>query len=182
MYYHSPGNKTYGLLIVRFFPLLTKKGLFSFHSNPGRKVRASFFFTYGHKVHDLLTFDSIFTEHSKSNLNNTTMSENNNFYTTSTPNNKVVNGSTTDTSSINENDEISPIKNLSKEQYLNSVNANSTLNGNTTTIIAEIEGEVKKKARPTLDKTYYIAKEILTTELTYKKDLDVINIVSYSFS
>lgn len=107
------------------------------------------------------------------------MSENNNsFYTTSTPNNKVVNGNTK-SSSINESDEISPIKNLSKEQYFNSLNANSTINGNTTTIIAEIEGEVKKKPRLSLDKTYYIAKEILTTELTYKKDLDVINIVSY---
>lgn len=107
------------------------------------------------------------------------MSENNNsFYTTSTPNNKVVNGNAND-NSINENEEISPIKSLStKEQYLNSLNANSTLNGNTTTIIAEIEGEAKKKPRTTLDKTYYIAKEILTTELTYKKDLDVINIVS----
>lgn len=30
--------------------------------------------------------------------------------------------------------------------------------------------------RWTTDKAYYIAKEILTTELTYKKDLDVINI------
>lgn len=105
------------------------------------------------------------------------MSQNNNtFYAASTPNNKLVNGNA-DTS-MDENEDISPIKALSKEQYLNSVNANSTPNGNTTTIIAEIEGEVKKKSRPALDKTYYIAKEILTTELTYKKDLDVINIVS----
>lgn len=62
---------------------------------------------------------------------------------------------------------------------MNSINANTTSNGtNTTTIIAEIEGEVKKKNKQPVDKTYYIAKEILMTELTYKKDLDVINVVS----
>lgn len=65
---------------------------------------------------------------------------------------------------------------------MNSINANNTgtttNSTNTTTIIAEIEGEVKKKPRHFVDKTYYIAKEILMTELTYKKDLDVINVVS----
>ena len=75
-------------------------------------------------------------------------------------------------------DDISPIKNLAKEQLLNSINANTTTNGTTTTIIAEIEGEVKKRTKLPIDKTYYIAKEILMTELTYKKDLDVINVVS----
>lgn len=124
----------------------------------------------------------LLSDNSKSTLNNTNTSENNNsFYTTSTPNNKVVNGNMDENImniSINGTEDISPIKGLSKEQYLNSLNANSTPNGNTTTIIAEIEGEVKKKPKSVLDKTYYIAKEILTTELTYKKDLDVINIVS----
>lgn len=59
---------------------------------------------------------------------------------------------------------------------MNSVNSNTTNISNTTTIIADIEGEVKRKKFPS-DKTYYIAKEILMTELTYKKDLDVINVV-----
>lgn len=69
--------------------------------------------------------------------------------------------------------------NLSKEQYLNSLNANTITNGtNTTTIVAEIEGEARKRTRFAGDKSYYIAKEILMTELTYKKDLDVINVVS----
>lgn len=61
----------------------------------------------------------------------------------------------------------------------NNVNLNTGWN-NTTTIIADIEGEVKKKSRY-VDKTYYIAKEILMTELTYKKDLDVIHVVSMLF-
>ncbi|KAH1024807.1 hypothetical protein HUJ05_004241 [Dendroctonus ponderosae] len=57
------------------------------------------------------------------------------------------------------------------------LNSKSTNGGNTTTIIADIEADVKKiKYRHTMDKTYYIAKEILMTELTYKKDLDVINV------
>lgn len=74
--------------------------------------------------------------------------------------------------------DLSPVRNFVKEQLLNNINANTTSNGtNTTTIIAEIEGEVKKKSKNLLDKTYYIAKEILMTELTYKKDLDVINVV-----
>lgn len=109
--------------------------------------------------------------------------ENNNLYTTSTPNNKLVNGNANDDDSINAtingNDDSSPMRNFIKEQYMNSVNANTTDNDvTTTTIIAEIEGEVKKRVRPQLDKTYYIAKEILMTELTYKKDLEVINSVS----
>lgn len=80
---------------------------------------------------------------------------------------------------LHRNIDTSPIRNLVKEQFLNSVNANTTSNGtNTTTIIADIEGEIKKKPKLSLDKTYYIAKEILMTELTYKKDLDVINRVS----
>lgn len=62
---------------------------------------------------------------------------------------------------------------------MNSINDSKTTNNstNTTTIIADIENDVKKiKSRHLVDKTYYIAKEILMTELTYKKDLDVINI------
>lgn len=58
---------------------------------------------------------------------------------------------------------------------------NTSIGSNITTIIAEIEGEVKKKPRHYVDKTYYIAKEILMTELTYKKDLDVIHVVSEFF-
>lgn len=57
---------------------------------------------------------------------------------------------------------------------MNNVNAN--IIPNTTTITADIEGEVKK--RPKNEKTYYVAKELLMTEITYKKDLDVINVVS----
>ena len=115
-----------------------------------------------------------------STLNNSTFSENNNlFYVTSTP--KVVNGvinddSGNDTFMPSNGDDSSPIRNLAKEQYMNRVNANT--GPNTTTIIVDIEGEVKKKPRYGADKTYYIAKEILMTELTYKKDLDVINVVS----
>jgi FERM/RhoGEF/pleckstrin domain protein 2 len=106
---------------------------------------------------------------------------NNSYYSSSSPNYKEVNGNISNLStngSFNSSklDDISPIKNLAKEQLLNSINANT--NGtNTTTIIAEIEGEVKKKSKYPIDKTYYIAKEILMTELTYKKDLDVINVV-----
>jgi FERM/RhoGEF/pleckstrin domain protein 2 len=105
---------------------------------------------------------------------------NNSYYSSSSPNYKEVNGNISNLStngSFNSSklDDISPIKNLAKEQLLNSINANT--NGtNTTTIIAEIEGEVKKKSKYPIDKTYYIAKEILMTELTYKKDLDVINV------
>lgn len=109
---------------------------------------------------------------------------NNSYYATSTPY-KEVNGNISNVSlnatngdySTAQNEDSSPIRNLAKEQLLNSINANT--NGSiTTTIIAEIEGELKKKNKHALDKTYYIAKEILMTELTYKKDLDVINVVS----
>ncbi|XP_076270465.1 FERM, ARHGEF and pleckstrin domain-containing protein 2-like [Rhynchophorus ferrugineus] len=72
----------------------------------------------------------------------------------------------------------SHMKNSEKDRFMNSINDSKTTHStNTTTIIADIENEVKKpKNRHLVDKTYYIAKEILMTELTYKKDLDVINI------
>lgn len=119
-------------------------------------------------------------------LNNSVLSENNNSLFTSTPNAKAVNGYqreiTFNRSKTNfttpKQDNLSHSKNISKENYLNSVNANTTNSVcNTTTIIADIEGEICKKTRSTFDKSYYIAKEILMTELTYKKDLDVINVV-----
>lgn len=125
----------------------------------------------------------------RTNEKDTKITDNNNFYT-STPH-KYINGNISDVSlnatngnySLNKADD-SPLRNYTKEQLMNTINANTTnTNGtNTTTIIAEIEGEVKKKARHLVDKTYYIAKEILMTELTYKKDLDVINVVSICFS
>ena len=40
-----------------------------------------------------------------------------------------------------------------------------------------MEGESRKRKYPS-DKAYFIAKEILTTERTYKKDLEVISLVS----
>ncbi|KAF5271311.1 hypothetical protein FQA39_LY08109 [Lamprigera yunnana] len=116
-------------------------------------------------------------------INKTVVSENNNLLYSSTPKAKV-NGHTKDiipnhwreNGNLSNSEESSPIKNLSKEQYLNSINANTINKSNTTTIIADIEGEVRKKIRFAADKSYYIAKEILMTELTYKKDLDVINV------
>nr|XP_023024432.1 FERM, ARHGEF and pleckstrin domain-containing protein 2 isoform X2 [Leptinotarsa decemlineata] len=109
--------------------------------------------------------------------------DNNNFY--STPQ-KPVNGNISDVSLNASNGNYStttlddsPSKNYAKEQLMNSINANANINGAniiSTTIIAEIEGEAKKKPRHFVDRTYYIAKEILMTELTYKKDLDVINV------
>lgn len=43
--------------------------------------------------------------------------------------------------------------------------------------VADMEGESRKRKYPS-DKAYFVAKEILTTERTYKKDLEVINLVS----
>lgn len=43
--------------------------------------------------------------------------------------------------------------------------------------VGEMEGESRKRKYPS-DKAYFIAKEVLTTERTYKKDLEVINLVS----
>lgn len=112
------------------------------------------------------------------------MPMNDNKFYTSTPNNKI-NGNISDISLNATNGvystsigDVSPLKNYAKEQLLNKINANTTTNGGTnqTTIIAEIEGDIKKKPKQ-FDRTYYIAKEILLTEVTYKKDLDVIDTV-----
>lgn len=52
-------------------------------------------------------------------------------------------------------------------------------NGHDTTVsparVGEMEGESRKRKYPS-DKAYFIAKEILTTERTYKKDLEVISL------
>lgn len=117
--------------------------------------------------------------------NDLKLSNNNNFYC-STPH-KAINGNISDISMNDTNGYYIPskvddssLKNYTNEQLMNSRNTNTSKNGtNTSTIIAEIEGEIKKKHRHYLDETYYIAKEILMTELTYKKDLDVINVVIY---
>lgn len=149
--------------------------IFSINFNVGCKIDTKYSFTDNKKPS------------TPPSAKKTIISENNNsFYKTSTPNNKVVNGDINEDTlnlTLHRNIDTSPIRNLAKEQFLNSVNANTTSNGtNTTTIIADIEGEIKKKPKISLDKTYYIAKEILMTELTYKKDLDVINIVSIYYS
>ncbi|XP_066157423.1 FERM, ARHGEF and pleckstrin domain-containing protein 1 isoform X3 [Euwallacea fornicatus] len=113
--------------------------------------------------------------------------DNNNFYT-STPTYKTANGNLSNLSlevsnanySLTNRMDESLSRNYEKEQLMNSINVSKTSNGTnttSTTIIAEIENDLKKiRTRHLVDKSYYIAKEILMTELTYKKDLDVINV------
>lgn len=110
---------------------------------------------------------------------------NNSFNVTLTNNATIVNGTEKTTTngfnfntnnSFNSNSYNANSNGLNTNSSFNSVN--TSIGSNTTTIIADIEGEVKKKSRHNVDKTYYIAKEILMTELTYKKDLDVIHVVS----
>lgn len=43
------------------------------------------------------------------------------------------------------------------------------------------DGDIRKTKRWPTDKAYFISKELLMTERTYKKDLEVINVVSVSF-
>ncbi|KAK9888830.1 hypothetical protein WA026_001052 [Henosepilachna vigintioctopunctata] len=133
--------------------------------------------TYDHKAASLLSFDS--------STQNDTFNLNNNVYLTSTPQNRGSKGnesirtfnSTNGFHEFNKIDNVSPVQNYNKEQFLNNRNAdnNRNITCNTTTIIAEIEGEVKRKHK-FVDKGYYMAKEISLTEVTYKKDLDVIDV------
>lgn len=120
------------------------------------------------------------TDDQKLNRINGNLDKYNKSLFSSTPNGKSVNGDI----SFNNADEgydiqkmknLSPIQNLSKEQILNSINEHNNNNcTNTTTIIAEIEGDVTRKPKY-IDKGYYIAKEILMTEIVYKKDLEILN-------
>jgi FERM, RhoGEF and pleckstrin domain protein 2 len=73
-----------------------------------------------------------------------------------------------------------------QENLVNNNNVSLTTNTTTTNgtngtsnngTLDSRDGEAKKKKWPT-DKSYFLAKEILMTERTYKKDLDVINAVS----
>ena len=61
------------------------------------------------------------------------------------------------------------------ENVINNNHHPTTPNGTST--LESQDGE-KKKKWPT-DRAYYLAKELLMTERTYKKDLDVINHVSF---
>ncbi|KRT83809.1 hypothetical protein AMK59_4306, partial [Oryctes borbonicus] len=126
-------------------------------------------------VHRADTAVAATADMAKETVNNA-YENNNSFYTTSP---QKINGSisgyslaTTNLYKQTNSEDISVITNAAKEEYMNSVNSNIT--PNTTTIIADIEGEVRKK--PKNERTYYIAKELLMTEITYKKDLDVINV------
>lgn len=66
-------------------------------------------------------------------------------------------------------------------------NHNNNTNGGTLTrsILGTLDSsmngtmDMKRKRWPT-DKEYFIAKELLMTERTYKKDLDIINTVRFS--
>ncbi|XP_033167435.1 FERM, ARHGEF and pleckstrin domain-containing protein 2 isoform X1 [Drosophila mauritiana] len=53
-------------------------------------------------------------------------------------------------------------------------NGNGNGNGHTLSTQHDIEAEVKKRKWPT-EPSYFLAKELLMTERTYKKDLDVLN-------
>lgn len=68
----------------------------------------------------------------------------------------------------NNNSIISPTSTLSTPSSY----YNGSQNGNASTL--EMNGDVQKKKWPSGD-AYFLAKEILMTERTYKKDLDVIN-------
>lgn len=63
---------------------------------------------------------------------------------------------------------MSPIKPIKDDVGNGNGNGNGTV---------EVETDVKRK-RHTTDRAYFIAKEMLMTERTYKKDLSVINVVS----
>lgn len=52
--------------------------------------------------------------------------------------------------------------------------------GSSPTRSPDHDGESKKRKYPT-DRSYFIAKEFLTTERTYKKDLEVIDVVSQPY-
>ncbi|KAH8418522.1 hypothetical protein KR009_011306, partial [Drosophila setifemur] len=58
--------------------------------------------------------------------------------------------------------------------HQNSHNSNGNGHGHPMTTQHDIEAEVKKRKWPT-EPSYFLAKELLMTERTYKKDLDVLN-------
>ena len=70
------------------------------------------------------------------------------------------------------------ISDLSPYTNGNSLSQVTQTNGSSNTLETN-DGELKKKKWPT-DQAYFLAKEILMTERTYKKDLEVINTVKYS--
>uniref|UniRef100_A0A1B6G4V9 Moesin/ezrin/radixin homolog 1 n=2 Tax=Proconiini TaxID=565685 RepID=A0A1B6G4V9_9HEMI len=78
----------------------------------------------------------------------------------STPNHKA-NGTVNHYSEVSLTPDLSPLKSIKDELNKGSGDL--------------VDGEVKKK-RNTSDRAYFIAKEILMTERTYRKDLEVINL------
>ncbi|KAK9512811.1 hypothetical protein O3M35_001145 [Rhynocoris fuscipes] len=89
--------------------------------------------------------------------------KNNNVTIAVHPNSPKVNGIPNSMNGEHTSPELSPLKTL-KEDSIKAVSMSDTL-----------DGEVKKK-RYSSDKAYFIAKEILMTERTYRKDLEVINL------
>ncbi|XP_053661154.1 FERM, ARHGEF and pleckstrin domain-containing protein 2-like [Anopheles marshallii] len=65
------------------------------------------------------------------------------------------------------------INNNYQNQHTNGQTSSGVGNGNSGTL-RSIDEEMRKKKWPT-DRAYFLAKELLMTERTYKKDLDVIN-------
>lgn len=71
--------------------------------------------------------------------------------------------------------DISQAENRTKSQDdANQINNNNGINGNGNGTLESMDGDAKRRKWPT-DKSYFLAKEILMTERTYKKDLDILN-------
>lgn len=70
-----------------------------------------------------------------------------------------------------------PLSPLLGQPIENNNNINNNMDGSRTTKSSNglAEGELRRKRHPT-EKAYYIAKELLMTERTYKKDLEVIDL------
>lgn len=90
---------------------------------------------------------------------------------------------TTILSEMSMNDQNLNETNTAKSNATDSIIGRNSLDSKLTNNRNTLEGSTgdteTRKKRYNTDRGYFIAKELLSTERTYKKDLDVINIVSF---
>ncbi|XP_012060852.1 PREDICTED: FERM, RhoGEF and pleckstrin domain-containing protein 1-like [Atta cephalotes] len=103
------------------------------------------------------TDDTTYVQAKKQEISNQRENNNSVYTTEKLPNKRTTNGGVEmNNASVVNSPDLSPIKNIRNGEIE--------------------ETEVRKTKRWPTDKAYYIAKELLMTERTYKKDLDVINV------
>lgn len=109
--------------------------------------------------------------------NCSSLASNNNYRNNNASPNKILtNADITRVSYTNNSNYNKSTPKSDEEIIMNTINANNVTNSNNAIAVIEEDYDAKRNLKYIHDEIFYISKEILMTEITYKKDLDIINV------